>query len=583
MNGPRIASLQTLSSKAIAKSRPLNYLKNIELYQHVLPWVSKPACFKFLKEKGPAFWKLLDIVSDAKKHEATQLSVLTEPTFVLHLPVYFQLWNEDVKHLPVHIYELGFGRGLQQCVPSCQLWYLQSLNPSDREKNPVLVLPLLAHVHEYYEVHEDHITVVHGDNRGPEYNIAGKSQQELYFIKLFCAEACMKQERWSESFAHALSALDLYQDTFPHLHNLYCQLALAAGKMVRNPDIWIQLLHSAQQKDKYIYHKWRRIVTFHQLLVHHGLFDLERTVFAYGEKCIPSNSGLHMMLLTQHVNALMAQVENIAGFQYVRQTFHEFCNPRTCGKPALVQYSFSYSAMLIREMEKIIPLLWDEAHRHYFQGYVYLYKSFGPPLDSPTEKDTTYLEMAKSSFDLALLGFENTASTSAMLKDLRFVRAGLKKLDVDDDAIIDSYSAMTNMKYNIGSGQTCFRMMLLFYYWGYTSASAPPASFAYSAYKLYRITAECSGYRAKLMLDCQETLEQHDEHDSDLDFPRVSVMSVSNNDLKEKVKNYWATETGQLPMGDAVLAKTSEQLLSNNVECQELYAFGAAVINSLIE
>lgn len=392
----------------------------------------------------------------------------------------------------------------------------------------------------------------------------------------------MKRERWSESFAHALSALDLHEESFPHLHNVFCQLALAAGKMALHEDTWIALLLSAKQNDKYIHQKWRRIVTFHQLLVHHGLFDLERAVFTFGEKHIPSSSGLYVQLMTQHLYALMARIENIAGFQYLRQTFHEMCNPSTCGKPALVQYSFAFSDMLIREMEKIIPLLWNKAHRHYFQGYVYLYKSFGPPLNTPTDQDKVYLDLAKSSFELTLLAFEtDPPSSSAMAKDLMYIRASLKKLDVDDDSIKDAYSALTNMKYNEGAAQTCFRVLLLFYYWGYTSATTPPPSFAYSAYLLYTKTTACSGYRKALMLACKDAMLHHS--DEDPDYPPVGCMSISNNALKEKAANYWKIEMGEMPLNIPVSLKTSEQLLANQVQCQELYAYGADIVNSLIQ
>lgn len=583
MIGPRISTLQTLSSRVIAKTRPINYLKNINMYQHVLPCMTRPACIKFLQERGPAFWKLLDIVSDAKKHEAMQALILTEPSFALLLHVYFHTWNQDVEHLPVHIYEMGWGHHLQQqqCKGMFHLMYLQSMNPTNVGQDPLHLLPLLKHEGEILLYQDsDYFPVVHADQKGPIYSKIGKSQEELYFMKLFCAESCSKRERWAECFAHALSALDNRKDSDPYLHNLYCQLALAAGKMSIHPEYWIKLLNSAKQSEQYKYNKWRRIVTFQKLLVHHGLFDLEKTVFAHGSEHIPQSSSFRMQLMTLHIYALMAQVENIAGFQFLRQTFHQRCNAKTCGKPTLIKYSLTYAALLVREMETIIPSLRNEAHRHYFQGYVNLYKSFGPVLDVPTEKEKTYLEMAKASFELATLEFESITSPCAMLKDLLFVRAALKKLDVDDASIQDSFSALTHMMYNIDAAHTCFRILLLFYYWGDVCVNTPPRSFAETACKVYKKTTAHSNYRVALLEACERHLSfgmfEHCEEDAD--YPPVGCMTVSNGHLQEQVEKYWKTEIGQLPSVPENCWTSSEQVLNVHPYFENLYAFGLQIV-----
>lgn len=591
MIGQRIPTLQTLSSKVIAKTRPTNYLKNIKMYQHVLPCLSKPSCIKFLHERGPAFWKLLDIVSDSKQHEAMQALILAEPSFALHLHVYFHMWNRDVEHLPVHIYEMGWGHHLQQQQQQCErmfhLRYLQSMNPTDVGQDPICLLPILKHTVECKQFSFDYIAVVHADHKGPLYKSAGKSQQELYYMKLFCAESCSKRERWAECFAHAVSALDHRNDSDPYLHNLYCQLALAAGKMSLSPEVWIKLLNSAKQSEQYNYNKWRRIVTFQKLLVHHGLFDLEKAVFTHGSEHIPSSSNFRMQLMTLHIYALMAQVENIAAFQFLRQTFHQKCNAKTCGKPTLMKYSLTYASLLVREMETIIPSLRNEAHRHYFQGYVNLYKSFGPVLDVPTDREKTYLEMAKASFELATLEFESISTPCAMLKDLLFIRAALKKLDVDDVSVQDSFSALTNMRFNIDAAHTCFRILLLFYYWGDVCVNTPPTSFAETACKVYKKTTVHSNYRVALLEACEKHLSfgmfEHCEEDTD--YPLVGCMSVSNGNFREQVEKYWKTEIGQLPLVPEHCWTSSEQLLADETDmhCESLFSFGVEIIQLLIQ
>lgn len=583
MNGGSLSSLRTLSSRAIAKTRPINYLKNVDLYQHVLPWVTKETCLQFLKQKGPSFWKMLDTVSDYKQHESTQLLILTEQGLSMQLRVYFHLWNQDVQHLPMHIYQLGWGHCLKQCIETSHLRFLQCLDPTDVGSDPLLMSPILMHENDYFPFNMDYSMAAHAVNCGPEFDLTGKTHQDVYYLNLFNAESCIKRDRWSESFAYALSALDYRREaTFHHLHHLFCQLALSAGKMSLHFDVWINLLYNAQKTDLYIHDKWRRIVVFHRLLTHHGLFDLEKMVFSYGFNHISSGSTIHSQLLMQHLYALMAQVENMMGFQFLRQTFHESCDKRTCGKPVYAQYSFVYASTLLREMEKIVQLLPNQTVRHYFQGYVHLYKSFGSVLNVPTENDKMYLEMAKASFELASLESEGIGASNAMWKDLEFMRAIVKNVPIDISTIEDAYSMLTNMRYNNEAANTCFRILLLFFYWGIGLDASPPVSFAEAAYRVYKQTTAYSGYRIGLLEACHKYLNfgmlAHGEQE--MDYPSVDCMSSCNQDLNSSVEAYWKTEMEQLASGTCA---TTQQLLYNSTECQELYAFGKQIITHLIE
>lgn len=585
MIGSRLASLRTLSSKVIAKTKPISYLRHVKLYQHVLPWVTESSSVEFLRRKGPEFWKLLDSESEANHHERTQLLILVQPSFTVLLHVYFHLWNQDVCHLPVHLYEMGWGQHLQQSMKTFQLSYLNSLDPTDPGRHPVRVVPSLRHVNAYASLELDYAISTNVSNVGPEFCITDQSLEEMYYLKLFCAESCSKRERWCESFSHALSALDHHDGvSFPYLHNVFCQMALAAGKMSLDPSIWVALLVNAKLKQEHMWQQWRRIVVFHNLLVHHGLFPLERSVFIYGSEHIPSGSNLYTQLAIQHIHALMAQIENIAGFQFLRQTFHEHCNPRTCGKPIIVKYSFAHSSTLIREIEKCIQALHNQGHKQYFQGYVYLYKSFGTVLNVPSETDKIYLEMAKSTFELATLESEIEWS-SAMWKDLCCMRSILKNLDVNDVSVKDAFAGLTNARYNTEAANTCFRIVLVFYYWGNVCVKSPPVSFAETAHRAYCKTTRHVGYRIGLLQAVVNQLNlgllEHTEEEPD--YPPTSCMSATNNHLEASVQVYWRRELGQLPTYDENTITTSQDLLEQAVQCQELYAFGAQTVIELIQ
>ena len=184
---------------------------------------------------------------------------------------------------------------------------------------------LLCNGEDYYPFNAHYRSEAHADHEGPEFSITHQTPEDIYYLKLFCAESCAKRERWSESFAHGISALDHHKNSFPYLHNLFCQLALAAGKMSLETDVWIDMLLKAQEYDEFIYNKWKRWIVFQTLLVHHGLFDLERKVFSHGLDHIHLKSSFRVQLMTNHVHSLMAQIENNIAFQFLRQTFHQDC------------------------------------------------------------------------------------------------------------------------------------------------------------------------------------------------------------------------------------------------------------------
>lgn len=583
-----VSTLVSLSSKVIAKHEQINYVKHTHLMQHVLPQAPKEYCATYLKEKGPSFWKELDIVSDAKKHETVQLLMLMHPSLQLLLPIYFYLWNQEVEHVPVHIYEMGWGHCLQPGAKSAHHMYLESLNVGQGKK-PMLVSPLLAHEHHYFPYNQNYNTEAHSSNEGPEHSINDTPPKDIYYIKLFCAEACAKRDRWSESFAHAMSALDHHKDNFPYVHNLFCQLALAAGKMSLKEDWWLDFLLKAQEYDYFIYNKWRRVVVFHNIATHHGLFDMEKKVFLYGLDNIPMGSGFRMQLLTQHIQALMAQIENNAAYQFLRIVYHENCNSHTCEKPIYYQYSYAKNMSLITEMEQCLHQLPEEGHRHYFQGYAYLYKTWNSVFDDPNERDHSFMKGAMALFDLAELDLAD-AEMSAIKKDLELIREALKKRFMCDESICESYSAMTNMDFNVEAANTCFRIALVDMYWTNIITGAKAPMLCQTAHKCYKKSTMYRGYREMLLLACYRYLELGIiGHDSDgapeEDYPPIECMTASQ-ELIESVNAYWTSEMQCEPKQTLFTKKcelTSFSILENSQECMELYAFGADIFSKLVE
>lgn len=241
----------------------------------------------------------------------------------------------------------------------------------------------------------------------------------------------------------------------------------------------------------------------------------------------------------------------------------------------------------MRQMEQLIHLLPESDYRHYFQGYTYLYKSFGSVLDVSTEKDKTYLDLARSTFELAALEAADDHSTSidAMWTDLLFIRASVKKVGIENISIEGTFSEMTNMRFNMETANTCFRLLLVYFYWGIGIAcdKTPPISFAETAYRAYKKTTAYRGYRAGLLEASYNHLNmgmlEHCEQETD--YPLVECMEATSEELKHAVAQYWKTETGELMLVKGTLG-TCEQLLFNSHECQELYAFGAQIITELI-
>lgn len=583
MVGHMVGSLRKLSGKVIVKCRNLDYLKHAKLYQHVLPLTEASDRLQFLKTKGPAFWKELDMESDPVEYQATQAFILTHPSLTVMLPVYFHLWNLDVGRFPRHIYEMGFGHHLQQCSPSFELLYLKSLN-ADLEEDPYLVSVKLQTEDIYIPYNTAYMAVPYSDRIGPEFKTDDRSPEEVFHLRMFCAESCTKRERWCEAFAHAVCTFDTCGPTFPHLHNLFCQMALAAGKMTLDHEIWIDLLLHAKLSEKYAYNKWRRIVVFMNLAVHHGMFQLSRQVLSYGLEQIPASSSLYYRLTTLHLQSLMAQIENIAAYQYLRQSFHRDCTRDNCDKPLNVKYSFPRMMVLIRDMEKCVQSLPCEAHRYYFQGYIYLYKTFTKVLEPHCDRDKTLMQMAKSSFDLALQTWPRD-SVDAMYIDCHNMQTSLDKCTLEDTMIEQSYSALTNMHYNVEAANTCFRTVLLYYYWGDEYLTFSANSYAETAYKVYCRMTQHRGYRIVLLGTCSRHLEYGMQRHSDQepDFPPLRCVNAVNSSLNESAENYWKMEKGELQVKTNNVFLTRQHLLSSCLEYQHLYAFGEDTINKLID
>jgi hypothetical protein len=356
--------------------------------------------------------------------------------------------------------------------------------------------------------------------------------------------------------------------------------------MFVNHQIWIGLLFNAKANERFAYNQWKRIVVFLQLTMCHGLFQLARHVFSYGMEKIPTPSGLSTRLVTQYLLGLMVQIEDIAAYQFLRQSFHRDCSPDKCGKPINVKYSYSRMFVLIREMEKCLLSLPYEAHRHYFQGYTFLYKTFTKVLDVHDEKDKTWITLAKSSFDLALISWEKD-SFDGMYIDLHYIQSILQKANIEDVMIESSFSSLTNMHNNFDASSTCFRMVLLHYYWGNAFLTVSPLSFAQTAYNVYCKTTCSVGYRAMLLKKCLGQLEYGlaGHSDREPDFPNIGYMHPRNTDLIDIAEKYWKIEKGDWDLNNCTITEilSSRDLLSDSIECQELYVFGADIIRKMIE
>lgn len=325
---------------------------------NVLPKMCCDELEKTLLLHGPQKWKQATdclAINDSKK---LILLINGQTNLVEPFAVYVSMFETEDVQPATPLYELGLGHLIKQfdLPQNSKNKYLKVLMGNANNVSGIFdvepILPTLKNQIKYICLNKNLIKNENFYSVAQRQDPAKFKLRDLYFKKLASAVTCASLGRWSECFAHSLSALDIYQSKYSYLHDVFCYIALSASKMFVSLDWCCKVLGLALQCETSIEHAWRRLHAFQVLLNKQGMFELESEVYLTAKSLFVKCSEFYPPFLIQHLTGLMMQIEDNLAFQYVRQNFHNNC-ANFCEKDPCLKQSFAATQKLLGQIDKL--------------------------------------------------------------------------------------------------------------------------------------------------------------------------------------------------------------------------------------
>lgn len=556
----------------------------------MLPKMCSDDFDKYMLIKGPQEWK--DAIQSVSLEEGKRLllMVICRPNLLQALSVFCTLW--EVEEEPaLHLYELGLGNAVTQAKllqgEDPKLDFLRNMGKPAHPIHMYPLMPYLKQKENYFHLNK-HFVIQHDviDVKPLRLNPDTKTPEELYYKKLSNATICSKLQKWPECFAHSLSALDAYQRDCSYLHDVFCYIAQSGGKMYVPVEWCLNVLGEAKFLSTSFEQTWKRLIVFQGILIDQGLFNLENEMFVKSIPLFVQSSEHGQMLLVQHIQSILAQVENNLAFQYVRQTFHDGC-AEFCQKEPLHQYSFEATAKLLKAIDLFSSRLYKKGYKEYFRGLYHLYSTMNRVHRKIGDSKTTF------HFNLALNNF--ALSTELMVvneplkTEVKEIHHYLKRFLVVFENVLKRFSKIPLMRHTRELSDFYFRIMLIAMFWGTTFQPFEVLTLAEQAKDEYEKITDGRGYRLPLLKACVKIREPnfcHIEGEEIEDFP---LMPVAAKEDELQALGYWKKEkedSGFAPFANPKkkcrprkTIVSSEALIKQNITAEQVYAFGFQITN----
>lgn len=568
--------------EANKKRQKMNEL-NSNTVQDVLTQLSKEEFVKYMLDQGPNAWKhATDYVLSVHEAKTLIVMIIERTQLTEAFAVYLSLYEAEEEKVAKHIFELGLGNMLKQRMlpntpKNSYLKYM--LEETYDVSNISPLLPELKHKQHYFCLNKN-FAKTNGPNRVlRRLNPDQFKAEELFFMKLCSSVTCASTERWSECFAHGLSALDVYTPQFSYLHDVLCWIALAACKMSVSVEWCCKVLEEARYVSTSVDHSWRRLLVFQALLLQNGLFGIEQELYTMLKPLILKCSFFYQVLLLQHLQGLMAKIENNLVFQYVRQNFHMNCSS-FCEKDPCIEKSFAATQKLLCLMDKLAQKLPIQGKKEYFMGYYYLYCTMTQVHKrSMSRQDTLYIQLAETYF---LLARQMMNREDPMFDDLEMIIKYVTNKHVTMDSIDKHFSVKTMTKYNAMASHFCFRAMLIHMYWENTFQPISLQLLMQHTRELENNVTNGNSYRNRLLNSCvkiSDGLFEHTEDKEVTDYP-ILTLNEKQKIMIAQARENWQKEKTQLATGPCLELDQSrgqpnaKHLLQKNSLAEQVYAFG---------
>lgn len=475
----------------------------VDCVHNVLPGLWPPDFDKYMLGRGIEEWKVAFNTLPANTAKSLLLMVMSRPKLAPFFECLLSDYNTEETFLAVRLYEIGLARCLRQnlLARTEEVSYYKTMNPNYYPKCFPL-LPELKHEHNYFSVSYTWMTPSY-DKIVPTqaYSVKAKTPENVYMAKLFSASAAARHFQWPECWAHSLSALDFVPPSEvtnkKHLHDLFCLIGQSAGHMYGSLRVVLKAISYGRMFTTNLEHPWKRLLMLHDLLIHWGFFKLEKEVFDKGLEIIPVKTDHYYLLVKQHLKGLMHQAENIALYQYARQTFHRDCDESKCKKSFTYDYSFLKMEDLQRSIDIWSRELVDPNERQYFSGYVHFYAALRTDPNDLTPL-LRHLKQAQLYFEQC--SDKKSTNYTDLSLDANIVGTYLdSKLTFNMERMVGHFSDLSHLKYNVEGSNTLCRLLLLSSYFGQHFNSIPLKMFQNLFRTYYANATKTMGYRKDIL------------------------------------------------------------------------------------
>lgn len=578
----------TLQTVVLKKMKICNVPLDSKHLNTVLSQLSGPEFDRYMVACGPRTWKESSdamSVDDAKK---LVLMILCRPELLIPFAAYLTLYNNDIRPAQ-HIYELHLGSTLCQIaidksVPKTA--YLCSMQKEAKDVNMLPILPVLLHNKHYFCLDRNCVKDVDVLPLKARLDMTDWSCEQLYYAKLTNAMNCAKMQRWAECFAHSLSALDCHQPDYEHVHDVFMYMATSAGTLSVPIDWCCNVLDRASLYSTSLEHAWQRIIVFQGILLHNGMFDVEKEVFDMSAAIMVQSSSFYQSLLIQHMLGQLAQIENILAYQYVRQKFHSDCEA-FCKREPCINYTYEDCHQLIANIDMMSGKLRGSGYKEYFRGYANLYNSMTRHHShAPGILPVNQMNMAIMYFDLARMLMK---ANNPLYADLNMMINFLKRKFITVGYIEKYFAEIEMSKYSLGARRFLFRAMVITMYWDNKFQPFPLLLLSTHARDMdNKVTAGFS-YRNSLVNSCVKIhtlFFTHKENDSFENYPSIKTVKDATAKMFW-IRMYTSPDFSNVskykpgPKESATeVVPSSESLLSKQRLAEQMYAFGYQIIEA---
>lgn len=567
----------TVSNVVLKKIKLSSVVLNPKTFETVLCKLVGEDFDYFMLDCGPEKWKELTNSMTCEEAKKLMLILLCRGELLVPFAAYITLLQNDA--VPAqHLYDLHLGGALKQNnIPSnAKNIYLTTIAKEGRCTNVFAFLPTLKHNKHYFCLNKNLVKDTDEATRASRRKELIYSRNELFYYKLCSALTTAKLQRWSECFAHSLSALDNYQEGFDHVHEVLCFIAYS-GSYMSVPPIWCcSVLEEASLHATSMEHIWRRLIVFQTILLNNGMFTLEKEVFNAAQHTFIQSTAFFQQFVGQHLQGKMARIENIMAHLHTRQKYHEDCDD-TCKRQPCFDYTWAEVEFCLNSIDAWASKLQAKGVTDYFRAYMYLYTSILHlnQLGS-TFKAINCLNIATNLFELAKL---NMKTSEFYYWDMTMMHNFLNRRYFTLGYIEKTLAEKEYSKYSVMARNFLFRAMVVTMYWENKFQPFPLVMLITKARDMDAKGSNGYSYRGPLLtaiLKGQDATFYHC-HSNGPDFPIVRVIDDVDMRLhwtKERANVCTVSKFTPIKGPIQRVPPSAEAILSKCKLAEQVYAFG---------